>query len=68
MIAHPCEIEKPYWVRQLSYIHPTFNIASRVFILPDIGKVKPFVYDEVGRNYYRTGGLLAKAFSIGKKK
>ena len=35
--------------------------------LPDIEKVQPFVYDEVGRNYYRVGELLAKAFSIGKK-
>ena len=36
--------------------------------LPDIRKVQPFVYDEVGRNYYKIGELLAKAFSIGKKK
>ena len=36
--------------------------------LPDIKKVQPFVYDEVGQNYYKTGELLAKAFSIGKKK
>jgi len=36
--------------------------------LPDINKVQPFVYDEVSKNYYKTGELLAKAFSIGKKK
>ena len=36
--------------------------------LPDIKKVSPFVYDEVSRNYYSIGGLLAKAFSVGKKK
>lgn len=36
--------------------------------LPDIRKVQPFVYDEVGQDYYKTGELLAKAFSIGKKK
>jgi flavin reductase (DIM6/NTAB) family NADH-FMN oxidoreductase RutF len=35
---------------------------------PDIMKVQPFVYDEVGRNYYVVGDLLAKAFSVGKKK
>jgi flavin reductase (DIM6/NTAB) family NADH-FMN oxidoreductase RutF len=35
--------------------------------LPDIKKVKPFVYDEVGGNYYEIGELLAKAFLIGKK-
>ena len=35
--------------------------------LPDIIKVQPIVYDEVGRNYYIVGKLLAKAFSIGKK-
>lgn len=35
--------------------------------LPDISKVQPLVYDEVGQNYYKTGELLAKAFSVGKK-
>ncbi len=35
--------------------------------LPDIRRVRPFVYDEVGRNYYQIGELIAKAFSIGKK-
>ncbi|MBW2622722.1 MAG: flavin reductase family protein, partial [Deltaproteobacteria bacterium] len=30
--------------------------------LPDIQKVSPFVYDEVSRNYFSVGGLLAKAF------
>ena len=36
--------------------------------LPDIRKVQPFVYDEVGGNYYKIGDLVAKAFLIGKKK
>ncbi len=36
--------------------------------LPDIRKVQPFVYDDIGKNYYKTGELLAKAFSIGRKK
>jgi len=35
--------------------------------LPDIGKVQPFVYDEVDQNYYAVGELIAKAFSLGKK-
>jgi flavin reductase (DIM6/NTAB) family NADH-FMN oxidoreductase RutF len=34
---------------------------------PDIMKVEPVIYDEVGRNYYGLGQLLAKAFSVGKK-
>jgi len=36
--------------------------------LPDIAKVQPLVYDDVARNYYAVGELLAKAFSVGKKK
>ena len=36
--------------------------------LPDIAKVQPIVYDDVGRNYFKTGDWLAKAFSIGRKK
>ena len=36
--------------------------------LPDIRKVRPITYDEVGKNYYELGELLAKAFSVGKKK
>lgn len=35
--------------------------------LPDIMKVRPIVYDQVGKNYYGIGDLLAKAFSIGVK-
>jgi flavin reductase (DIM6/NTAB) family NADH-FMN oxidoreductase RutF len=35
--------------------------------LPDIRKVQPFVYDEIDRNYFAVGELIAKAFSIGKK-
>ena len=35
---------------------------------PDITKVSPILYDDVGRNYYRVGEFLAKAFSIGAKK
>lgn len=35
--------------------------------LPDIAKVRPIVYDDVGQNYFSVGPHLAKAFSIGKK-
>lgn len=36
--------------------------------LPDIAKLLPIVYDDVERNYYKTGDWLAKAFSVGSKK
>ena len=35
--------------------------------LPDIGKIKPFVYDQVSKSYYSMGEFLAKTFSFGKK-
>jgi len=35
--------------------------------LPDIAKLQPIVYDDVERNYYKTGDWLAKAFSVGSK-
>lgn len=34
--------------------------------LPDIEKVKPFIYASEIRNYYKLGGSIGKAFSIGK--
>ena len=34
---------------------------------PDIGKIRPFVYDSMRQEYYEFGGVLAKAFSAGKE-
>jgi flavin reductase (DIM6/NTAB) family NADH-FMN oxidoreductase RutF len=34
--------------------------------LPDIAKLKPFLFDPANRNYYGIGNLLGPAFSIGK--
>ncbi|MHC4943636.1 MAG: flavin reductase family protein [Planctomycetota bacterium] len=34
--------------------------------IPDMEKVKPFVFGPVRRAYYAVGGYLAKAFSVGK--
>lgn len=34
--------------------------------LPDIEKVKPFIYAPETRNYYGVGGFIGKAFSMGK--
>lgn len=34
--------------------------------LPDIGAVKPLIFDPVEYNYYNIGDLAGKAFSIGK--
>jgi flavin reductase (DIM6/NTAB) family NADH-FMN oxidoreductase RutF len=34
--------------------------------LPDINKLKPFLFDPANRNYYGIGPLLGPAFSIGK--
>ena len=34
--------------------------------LPDIEKVKPFIYASEIRSYYKLGGLIGQAFSIGK--
>ncbi|MEJ2657242.1 MAG: flavin reductase family protein [Desulfobacterales bacterium] len=34
--------------------------------LPDIGRVKPFIYTPEIQNYYKMGGFIGKAFSIGK--
>lgn len=36
--------------------------------LPDIMKVKPFIYDSAGKSYYGLGDFLGKAYSIGRKK
>jgi flavin reductase (DIM6/NTAB) family NADH-FMN oxidoreductase RutF len=33
--------------------------------LPDLRKVKPFVFNPATREYYRTGEFLAQAFSVG---
>jgi len=35
--------------------------------MPEIGKIRPFVYDSMRREYYEFGGVLAKAFSAGKE-
>lgn len=35
--------------------------------LPDIGKVKPIVFCPELRTYYKVGGYLGEAFSIGRK-
>ncbi len=35
--------------------------------LPDIGKLKPFLFDPATRNYLSTGKRLGKAFSIGRE-
>lgn len=34
---------------------------------PDIEKIKPMVFDPAHRAYYGIGGLLGKAFSVGKE-
>jgi len=36
--------------------------------LPEMEKLKPFVYNAVKSTYYKTGNFLGKAFSIGKPK
>ncbi|MCK8518244.1 flavin reductase family protein [Methanoculleus sp. 7T] len=33
---------------------------------PDIEKIRPFAYDSMRQEYYALGGVLAKAFSVGK--
>lgn len=35
--------------------------------LPDIRKVKPFIYDNAGPGYYALGEFLGKAYSVGRK-
>jgi len=35
--------------------------------LPDIDKVKPFAYDPSTQTYVRVGGVIGKAFSMGKE-
>ncbi len=35
--------------------------------LPDIEKVKPFLFDSSSRGYYAFGDLVANAFSVGRK-
>jgi flavin reductase (DIM6/NTAB) family NADH-FMN oxidoreductase RutF len=35
---------------------------------PDIGKIKPFIFNPANRTYYGVGKYLGDAFSIGKKK
>ncbi|WP_292518906.1 flavin reductase family protein [Methanoculleus sp.] len=34
---------------------------------PDIEKVRPFAYDSMRQEYYGSGSVLAKAFSVGKE-
>lgn len=34
---------------------------------PDIGKIRPFAYDSMRREYYGFGGVIAKAFSVGRE-
>ena len=36
--------------------------------LPDITKVKPFIYDAAGPGYYALGDFLGKPYSVGRKK
>jgi flavin reductase (DIM6/NTAB) family NADH-FMN oxidoreductase RutF len=36
--------------------------------LPDIQKVKPFIYDSAGPRYFALGDLLGKAYSVGRRK
>ncbi len=35
--------------------------------LPDMERLKPFSFDPATRNYFRTGKMLAKGFSIGRE-
>lgn len=35
---------------------------------PDVGKMKPFMFDPGTSSYYAAGKFLAQAFSVGKKK
>lgn len=35
--------------------------------LPDIAKIKPFIFDSVHQGYHGIGSFLGKAFSVGKK-
>ena len=35
--------------------------------LPDISKIKPFIFDSVHQGYHGIGSFLGKAFSVGKK-
>jgi flavin reductase (DIM6/NTAB) family NADH-FMN oxidoreductase RutF len=35
--------------------------------MPDIEKVKPFAYDPSSQTYVRVGGVIGKAFSMGKE-
>jgi len=35
--------------------------------LPDIAKLKPFIFDPIHQGYTSLGGFLGKAFSVGKK-
>lgn len=57
----------------VNFIGEILDIKAEESILgddgqPDITKVKPLVYDEVGREYYALGRYLAKAFSVGLRK
>jgi hypothetical protein len=36
--------------------------------LPDITKVKPFIYDRAGPGYYALGDFLGKCYAVGRKK
>ncbi len=35
--------------------------------LPDISKVKPFIYNSTGQDYYALGDLLGRAYTVGRK-
>jgi len=34
---------------------------------PDIRKIRPFAYDSMRREYYGFSGVIAKAFTAGRK-
>jgi hypothetical protein len=34
--------------------------------LPDVAKIKPFLFDPANHTYYSLGGFLGQAFSTGK--
>ena len=35
--------------------------------MPDITKVRPFIYDSAGQSYYGLGDFLGKAYTVGRK-
>ena len=36
--------------------------------LPDITKVRPFIYNSAGQDYYALGDFLGKAYTVGRRK